>query len=206
MKRSPRLSTVLLSILSLSGCDGYTFQYVAPFTRDFTFNLDTQSAPSATATLTRNQILGSLDIPANALLFLVSVESVKIVINPDVGNAVTQATLSVLYDELPGPPGPEMFSANITLPVGSGTEQTLSQLQPAAVARFSDNFKSMLESFQPSSISLALSSVTRTPAAARLHISGRVTISGSITVQECRDRPAFAFMGGPDEDCIQSAS
>jgi hypothetical protein len=191
MKRATWLVSAL-SLMSLAGCDGYYDTYTIDLgERVFNFNLDTQQSTSSTATLSRSDILGSLDLSDDATIHTVSIESVDYLINAGANNAATQGSFAVQYDELPGPPGPEAFAANFNIPIGQGSEQPLSQLSASAVARFSSNFRSMLLTSSPSSVSVTLLSVGRTPATARLHITGYVKIRGSVTVTDCVELPTI---------------
>jgi hypothetical protein len=200
--KSPGWMVAALAILGSFGCDGYEVTYTVPFDRVFPFEIDTQSSLSTTASLTRAQILGSLDLPSSADVRMVALEGVTLRMDAAAGNTATQAGFTMQYDELPDAPGPANLSGTITVPVGPGLSQSLDTLVPAVVARFTQNLTNMLMGRSPNSISVTVQTVSRTPATARLHITGSLTMLGSMTVSVCEKVPAFGISSG-EQNCIR---
>lgn len=203
MKTTRRL-VAALAILGSAGCDGYQSYPTLEFNRTFPFDIDSQQSLVTAATLTRSQILGSLDIPDEAEVQRVDLEFAMLKLDPAAGNSATQATFGTQYDELPDPPGPTTFANNIAVGVTPGVEQNLTFAAPEAVLRFAQNVKDMLTRGSPSSISVILQTVSRTPATARLHVTGYVRVTGTITYYICAKVPAFGI-SSPEPSCVRGS-
>jgi hypothetical protein len=190
-----------LAVFGSASCDGYQIHYVIPFERVFPFDLDSQQSLAASATLTRSQIVGAIRIPEGATVTSVSLERMSLSVGAAAGNAATGATFGLQYDELPDPPGPDVFANNIVIPVGAPVETSLGITSPGLAGRFDSNLRDMLIQGSPSSISVILLTTSRTPSNARLHNSGFVLIKGSVNVAQCADLPGIGI--GPEPNCVR---
>ena len=192
MKRAILL--IILLALSLStGCKKQLYQFVGnvPVTQEYLPDQATGSF-SGTDIITKEDITDVLNLPNDAQITRVDLQSTGATIEPLAGNAATQVLLSGTAALGGGAPVP-LFN---NFPVSTNSTYALAVMNLPGVQLLTNQINAYLAPFPSSTpITIALSGVS-VPAGSRIHVKITLKLQFNIPSTACIEFPSFISEGG----------
>jgi len=194
-----RLVTLAAVVFALGACDGRWLVATPQFDRTFDFTFDSNSGLIETASLTRSDILGELDIPDGASVDYVDIQLVSLSLSPGAGNESSAATLR--FDYLA-----QGFSGDVDITVTDIASEPIDDLVASALRAVEDDLKAMLRNDPgaPSQVTFEGQISNIAPAASRLVLDATLELKLTTTWYDCVELGFGPF--GPDANCFTSGS
>ena len=194
-----RATLLPLCAFMLTGCDGVLTTYVLDSPEAFEFTIDSQSGLVDMASVTREDLLDALDLPSDAVIQEVDIQSVRLELAPGQGNAATTSNLSFTYLG-------QDFATAINVPVVETASGPVDQLVANVVNVLRANVSAMLtgEPGAPGSIVIGSQVSGIAPSGARLVLDGTLQVTFSATVTVCKELSLGPF--GVVEDEVGSCT
>jgi hypothetical protein len=188
---------MLLALPVLSGCELRLFHFVVTIDKTPTFPIDQTGAFSRSVTITEQDILSALDIPKNATITGVDIESMSLRVVVKEGNQATAITVRGAVIEN-GQVRPLFNDKTETVPlVGVNVPYIgLNALLEDGVASLRRKINGYVKRIDNSTFQIQLSGTT-VPASARALLDINLKIKATIKYDECLEVP----LGEGGEDC-----
>jgi hypothetical protein len=191
------LGLLLLTLPFLSGCEKQVMHFVTTYSRDQVFEVDQTGQFVATGTITKDDVRGALDIPDDAEITDVQIESLslRIVKHPD--NAAMALSVSGEFDN-----GVRHQLWNNKPVVLSGADVPLfglNSLIAEGVASLRGQIQAYIQDLNAPTASFRLQG-TCTPTASRMHLQIHLQVRATIKYIECVSVPRVMFDGNSCPD------
>lgn len=193
--RSIARSVAILPLFAVlfASCEGRLLRFVIPFLRDFTFQIDSNNSTTDVGTLTRADILGELDIPDDATVEAVDIQSVRLGLSPGAGNTAVTATITFSY-------AGQMIARVINAPIVALDSGPVDELVASAVNALRSDFEAMLQGSGPASMTITASVSNISPSGARLVLDAALQVRISLQYADCVDINLLGVVG-PEQEC-----
>ncbi|MGM0532758.1 MAG: hypothetical protein ACQER7_15530 [Bacteroidota bacterium] len=166
---------LLIGISLLWGCESTTYTFVSTISKDLEYTVDKNGAFSESYTLYADDFNEDLDLPEDAMIRGVYIESFAIKAEPQADNEASSVKMDVYAGEEPDP-----FAEDIILPVDLSLEfQAMPNLISSAVNELKNELEGFVKDSNPSSIAFRIEGDSE-PAGER--ILSVIRIKATITV------------------------
>jgi hypothetical protein len=177
------------------GCEKRTFEFVATIGTNENYLVDQSGHFTESSTITRDEVLERLDIPDEAEITAVNIESaaVEIIVLDD--NAATAVNLSGVVKL--GSSNPDLFK-NYPVPFQLA-EYAINALISAGVDGIENKLENYLMGSDIDPFEIELTGDSSPTAGNRIHVQILLKIKGSVKYNECMEVPFFMEGGDPCE-------
>ncbi|MDH3204979.1 MAG: hypothetical protein OEO79_00125 [Gemmatimonadota bacterium] len=199
LRSAGRLVTFAAAAVAMGACDGRWLFATAEFDRTFDFTFDSNSGLIETASLTRSDVEGDLDIPDDARLDFVDIQRVSLSLSPGTGNESSAATLRFVYLA-------QGFSGDVDITVTDIASEPIDDLVASALRAVEGDLKAMLENDPgaPAQVTFEGQISNVAPSASRLVLDATLEVKMTATYATCVE---IGFLGfGATAECISSGS
>jgi hypothetical protein len=203
--RIPTIARGLLGCISaaaiLGGCDGKEVSVTLHFTRDFNFAIDTDVGEHYFAQALRNVLLGGLNIPSDADVQSVHLESIQLIAQP--ADANTASEVGVLVEYSKQSETPQAFTSTILVPLVALYSAPLDNLTQSVVNAMRSDVEAMLlgSPGAPDFVTLEIDVRSSIPSDARVRMNATVKVNFTVVYTICKDL-SVAGIGAGGADCV----
>lgn len=193
MKTLNRILTLALVAVASTACDGRTVTVTPTFTRTFAFSFDSNNGTTETATLTEDDIIGELDLPADAIISSIDIERVLLTLAPGTGNDASTATLTFSY-------AAQGFTDDLDITLSAIDQQPVDALVATTLRAMESDVYGLATGTGPFAITVQgdISNIAST--GSRLVLDADLYVRFTLTYTFCEDLGFGPF--GPGADCI----
>lgn len=165
----------VLGALLMAGCEDRTFEYVATASPSLDYTVDQEGAFDETYTVFANSFNDELDLPDDAIIGDVFIESLSVGIKELSGNEATAVKLT-------GSAGGVNFVEDLVVDVETGDYDftVMAGLLEAGIRKIRDDLKGIVESGNPPSIVFRLQGDSDPVAGQRLNVDVRVNMTVTV--------------------------
>jgi hypothetical protein len=186
------LLTVLLALSLSTGCKKQLYQFVGtvPLTQEY---LPDQASGSFSGTdiITKEDVTDVLNLPSDAQVNGVNLQSTGVTVEPLANNAATQVMLTGTVTVGAGTPAP-LFN---NFPVSTTSAFSLAAMNASGVQALTNQINAYLADVPSSTpITIALSGVS-VPAGSRVHVKITLTLQLDVPSEACIEFPSFISEG-----------
>jgi hypothetical protein len=194
----------LVCVGAAASCEPRRFDFTLQFDRVFPFTVNSSESLIAMSTLTRAGILGNLDIPENATVTGVQIQSVSLSLSPQAANTTNTANVGLSYSTDGGPL--QAFAGTILVNLADIVPYPLNDLVANAVASIRSDVEAMLIDGPgaPNQISVAASVGSRSPSGSLMLANGVVNIKLTVQYNVCEEIPVALGIGPDLPECVQN--
>jgi hypothetical protein len=193
-----RTAALCVAAFLLAGCEDRFIKTTGTVDREYDFNIDSDAGVLFNAgSLTRAELLDELDLPSDAVVTRVAIESARLFVQAGAGNTASQAAVTASYQR--DGEAPLDLTGTIDVPLLGVYDQPLqNMLSPGVNQAKADVMAMLLNSVgAPSIIRFGVTSASRTPSNSRLVMEGFVRVRLSVSFGYCL---SFPTLGPPDND------
>ncbi|MBS3776448.1 MAG: hypothetical protein KGY70_14730 [Bacteroidales bacterium] len=171
------MKTIIIALLIgmgfLWGCETRTYTFVSTISKDLVYTIDQKGTFSESYTLYADDFNEDLDLPEDAIIRGVNIESFAIKAEPQTGNEASSVKMNVYAGEEPDP-----FAEDVILPVDISF-QAMPNLISSAVSELKDELEGFVKDSNPPSIAFRIGGDSE-PAGERIFVV--IRIKATITV------------------------
>jgi len=187
----------LIALPLVTGCKKQLYHLTGVLNVDHEYQVnDPDGSYQGTETILASEIAGELDLPDNARITDVNVESLKLKIVPQPGNAAASVTGSAYLTVVGGGASPQVLFQNVTIPIVN-TTIVLDNLNALGVGILKTQLERIVEGESTNSIKLDLQ-VNSSPGGRAILADITVQICGTVDNDSCVELPTWFSEG---EDC-----